>query len=89
MPKVITGDSDDSSFLSSIILTSWIVSVPVTRPSLLCERAQHPWVAHLGWSSSLRLFTKAVLSTQARSNAENIKPNMYVYIVDVHAGACC
>lgn len=80
MPKVITGDSDGSSFVSSTILTSWIVNVPVTRPSLLCERAQHPWVANLGQSFSLRLLTKALLSTQARSNVEIIKKK-YVYLL--------
>lgn len=38
----------------------------------------------------LRLLSEEALqSTQARPNVEIIKPNMYVYIVDIHTGACC
>lgn len=37
----------------------------------------------------LRLLLEALLSTQTRPNVEIIKPNMYVYIVDIHTRACC
>lgn len=84
MPKGATGNSDGSSFLSSTILTCWIVNVPFMRTSLLHERAQHR-----AGVLRLRLLSDALLSTQARPNVEIIKPNMYVYVVVIHTGACC
>lgn len=76
MTKVITRDSDSSSFLISTIIISWRVNFPVMRPSFLCERAQHLWMDYFGQLTSLRLLTKAILRTQVRSNMEIIKPSM-------------
>lgn len=63
----------------SIMLTSWIVHVPVVSSVLHCERVASP-----GLQFSSKLLTKDLLSMQTRSNMEITKLSIYVYCEELN-----